>query len=51
VSDAEEGIEPHDGREDGSCTAGFQGDSEAQSALYTCASPRSRYLRFFSPGI
>jgi GNAT superfamily N-acetyltransferase len=28
-----------------------EGDSEALSALYTRASPRSRYLRFFSAGI
>ena len=28
-----------------------EGDTEALSALYTRASPRSRYLRFFSAGI
>jgi len=29
----------------------FEGDREALSALYTRASPRSRYLRFFSAGV
>ena len=28
-----------------------EGDTEALSALYTRASPRSRYLRFFSAGV
>ena len=29
----------------------FEGDTEALSALYSRASPRSRYLRFFTAGI
>jgi acyl-CoA synthetase (NDP forming)/GNAT superfamily N-acetyltransferase len=52
VSDAEEGIDAllMDGRIV-HVRPVSQGDTEALSALYTRASPRSRYLRFFSAGV